>query len=291
MYLLPRPARTRTVHRWVIAFWVVSGYGLFEFYFPFSTFLDNQTFTSAEIGIFYRLNGGLIILATLLMFNRSWKRYLRLPRGRNRWIVSIAILAFYLLVHAKDIKGTKFSAAHLLVGLLFVFAIGFMEELTSRFLILSALNKYLGLWGALILSSINFGMLHIGNFFGGGQGMQETAMQAIGAASTGFMLASLFIYTRSIWIPILVHATIDLSLGLGTAPAHATLSTGGISGHGLGLADWLGLGFAITLNVGVGLLMLRAARTLRFGKKRTRMKEFFGLIEKPAAEAGKKVIM
>ena len=291
MYLLPRPARSRFFHRLVIAFWVVTGYGLFEFYFPFSTFLDQHTFTSAEVGIFYRLNAGIAILAFVLMFNRSWKRYLRVPRGRNQWIVSLSILAFYLLAHAKDIKSTKFSVTEILVGLLFVFGVGFMEELTSRFLILSTLNAYLGLWGALILSSINFGMMHIGNFFAGGQGMQETAIQAIGAAAVGFMLASLLIYTRSIWIPILVHATIDLSLGLGTAPAHATHSTGGIKGHGIGWADWAGLGFDLFLNVGMGLLMLRAARVLHASKRPERMMEFFGLVEKPADKAGIKVRM
>ena len=277
--------------RLAIAFLLVTSYAIFEFYFPFSAFTVGHPLTSNEVSVIYRLNAGILILAFGLMFNRSWRRYLRLPRGRNRWLVSLSIIGFYLFVHLKDIQETRFPISFILFGVLFVFAIGFFEELTSRFLILSSLYRCLGLWGALILSAINFGMMHIGNFFSGGQGMQETAIQALSAGAVGFMLASLLIYTRSIWVPILVHATLDLSLGLGTSPAHATRTTGGLSGHGIGLTDWAGVGLDLFLNIGLGLLLLRAARVLGPNQRAGRVAEFFGLVEKPVERQGIKVTM
>ena len=279
MSKLDRPPQPRMARRIGIAFLLITSYGALEYFLPFSTFLKVSYLTSAEETILYRLVSGILVLAFALMFNPSWRRYLRLPRGRNRWLASAALISFYLFVHLQDMKESKFSLPHILLGIIFVFTIGFSEEITSRFFIFGLLNRYLGVWGALALSAINFGMMHIGNAFGGDQGYQETAIQALSAASAGFMFASLLLFTRSLWIPIIVHATVDLSLGLGTSPAHATRNSGGVHGHGLGWADWGLMLIDILINVGLGLVFLYSARLFRPGREAEGVKMFFGLIE------------
>ena len=277
MPLLSRPPRDRIVHRIVIASWAVTFFAIFEYYFPFSTYISVSTFSPATNSILYRAISGSVVLTFALLGNWDWKRFLRLPRGRNRWIASLAVLAFWWGVHAPDLQKTDFRGTHLLLGALFILTIGFSEELTSRFFLLSYLNRYLGIWLALIISSINFGMMHFSNYFAGAQGLQQTFLQAIAAASTGFMLSSLLIYTQSIWVPILVHASIDLSLGLGTSPKPATQSTGGISGHGFSWMDWAGISFDTFLSIGLALIFLYSARIFRPGVRARRVKEFFGI--------------
>lgn len=294
MPLLNRPPRDRIVHRIVIASWVVTFYAIFEYYFPFSTFISIKSLSPAANSILYRLMTGAILLTFALMGNWDWKRFLRLPRGRNRWIASIALLTFWWSVHFQDLQRTTFHGWHLLLGMLFIFSIGFVEEMTSRFFLLSYLNRYAGIWIALIISSANFGLMHFSNFFAGAQGLQQTFLQAISAASTGFMLASVLIYTQSIWIPILVHASIDLSLGLGTSPEPATRSSGGVSGHGFSWMDWAGVFFDSLLSIFLGLIFLYSARVFRPGKRLKWIREFFGIYDdgdpRPPSRAGKRLM-
>jgi len=58
-------------------------------------------------------------------------------------------------------------------------------------------------WGAAILSSIGFGLIHM---YQGPFGILKTAM-------VGGVLATLYGWTGSLWAPILVHAAMDLAAG------------------------------------------------------------------------------
>jgi len=93
-------------------------------------------------------------------------------------------------------------------GIFGALLIGVTEELLSRGAAFAYLEKY-GVWTAAVVSSIQFGLLHLTNFLWGGQSFWYTLAQMLSAFSIGLMFVGLMLYTRTIWFPIVFHALID----------------------------------------------------------------------------------
>ncbi|MFN8475629.1 MAG: CPBP family intramembrane glutamic endopeptidase [Anaerolineae bacterium] len=95
-------------------------------------------------------------------------------------------------------------------------ATAFVEEGLFRGAMLGLLRPT-GIWRAVIISSILFGMAHLGNIvLRGNPGL--IALQALGSATGGVGLAALRLRTRTIWVVIAIHALNDLFLQMGTLP-------------------------------------------------------------------------
>jgi len=134
------------------------------------------------------------------------------------WTVGLSLVAILLLwvfLLFRKVAGIRESA--LLVQLLpktgtekilFVFlsfAAGVGEEIAYRGYLIPALTLLLGWdWGAAILSSAVFGLLHA---YQGWLGIVRTA-------ALGLVLASSFILSGVLWPAILAHAILDLIAGL-----------------------------------------------------------------------------
>jgi membrane protease YdiL (CAAX protease family) len=134
------------------------------------------------------------------------------------WTVGLSLVALILLwafLLFRKVAGIRESA--LLVQLLpktgtekvlFVFlsfAAGVGEEIAYRGYLIPALTLLLGWdWGAAILSSAIFGLLHA---YQGWLGIARTA-------ALGLVLASSFILSGVLWPAILAHAILDLIAGL-----------------------------------------------------------------------------
>ena len=148
----------------------------------------------------------------------------------------------------------------------FVFAlfIGIDEDLFSRGFAFGALERY-GVWFAAILSSLQFGLLHLGNIVWGGQSAIYTIGQAISTGAFGFLAAALMVYSGSIWVPILMHGLCDLPMQFETAAQY----TKKVTGNG----DWVSVigDFIIYSAVGWVLIILsdssKQRRLLRWGYK------------------------
>jgi membrane protease YdiL (CAAX protease family) len=134
------------------------------------------------------------------------------------WTVGLSLVALILLwafLLFRKVAGIRESA--LLVQLLpktgtekvlFVFlsfAAGVGEEIAYRGYLIPALTLLLGWdWGAALLSSAIFGLLHA---YQGWLGIARTA-------ALGLVLASSFILSGVLWPAILAHAILDLIAGL-----------------------------------------------------------------------------
>ena len=80
---------------------------------------------------------------------------------------------------------------------------GICEEILYRGLLLGALQAVVGLWPAVILSSIIFGL---GHAYQGKAGIFKTG-------AVGLVMALLVVFSGSLWIAILVHSVVDIVSG------------------------------------------------------------------------------
>ena len=272
-----KPASQRS--RIVIAFFAVTLFGVLEYYrtFSFASLIPHPSPYVKNTS--WRMADGLTFLLIAFFLTPKMRRYLRLPSLRKRWLPLLGITNFVLLPYFSDIYAFRHDLSDLARGTYWVIAIGFTEELFSRFLIFGLLTRYVGLWPAMVISSINFGMMHLGNLHQDGQGLQETLLQVSNAVSFGFMMVALLIYFRSIWVPILMHAFSDFSLSIGPYRPSATRTTGGITGHGLGLIDWATSFTLSAIHIAIALALLYRVRVLRKSPKIQGLLHYFGLTE------------
>ena len=131
--------------------------------------------------------------------------------------VVIAVMLFSLwtsLEKAFSNPATVWASTGMVVfGLVQAVGIGIREECFFRGAIQSILaKKYIdsvkGVWFAALIASSIFGIFHLINIFTGYDPL-VVLMQTISATSTGLFFAAVYLRSRSILVPILVHALID----------------------------------------------------------------------------------
>jgi membrane protease YdiL (CAAX protease family) len=80
---------------------------------------------------------------------------------------------------------------------------GVWEELLFRGFLIWYFGNFMGLWPAVLLSSLLFGMAHM---YQGWKGMLRTGV-------AGLVFAGLYVLTGSLWVPMLLHAAVDVLAG------------------------------------------------------------------------------
>jgi uncharacterized protein len=119
----------------------------------------------------------------------------RSPEGRSKQLGPLRAIAFFLPRTREE--RAWFAAVSVSAGI--------CEEVIFRgFLIryLDALPLGLGLWGAVIASAVIFGINH---GYQGWKGIIVTSILAL-------VFTAMFLLTGSLWIPIVVHALMDLRI-------------------------------------------------------------------------------
>ena len=202
-----------------------------------------------------------------------------LPRfgfGKNpkQLLVSLGIVFFLMgpaLLH------TNYrSAGFVQVFESFVFAIfiGIDEDFFSRGFIFGTLERY-GIWFAAILSSLHFGLLHLGNIIWGGQSAAYTIAQAVSAGAFGLLAVSLMIYSGSIWVPILMHGLCDFPMQFDTSVQYTKMVTGG--------ADWLSVSADVVIYSFIAWVLITLSDPIKGAALRRTIQELLksvGLVNK-----------
>lgn len=80
---------------------------------------------------------------------------------------------------------------------------GVVEETLWRGFLIWYLGQYLPLWAAATISAVGFGLAH------GYQGLRNVPRIVL----VGAVLAGVFVLTGSLWLPIVLHAAVDLLQG------------------------------------------------------------------------------
>lgn len=160
-----------------------------------------------------------IVLAALVLALVAGLRWWR-PTGFTRpseWRDLRLYWLPVLLLLAPFVAGVRLPSLAVLGTLLLAYiATAVFEETMWRGVVLTVLRP-LGIWPAVLLSSLLFGLGHLGNSSLRGFSVMILA-QAFGAAVQGVGLAAIRLRTNTIWPLIAIHALHDLFLQTGHLP-------------------------------------------------------------------------
>jgi len=182
--------------------------------------------------IAYRVIDSLIWIGVIAIVKPSALARFRVKRDPKRLLIALGVGFAYVggNVIFAPYKGN--SALMIAQALLFTLMIGLNEESFSRGLIFGCFEQY-GVWVAAIVSSVHFGLMHFSNYVWGGFSLQYNISQIIGAAAFGFMACGLMVYSRTIWLPMLIHGLTDFPIELVGQSAYVKTTTGGLIGLAL----------------------------------------------------------
>jgi len=103
-----------------------------------------------------------------------------------------------LLLHEISWEGTNPDVVKLVLSLVLFIAVGFTEELIFRGYILNNLMRSMNRYVALLVSSILFSLVHIGN-------ANFDVISFVSILFAGLLLGLPYIFTKSLWLPVTLH--------------------------------------------------------------------------------------
>ena len=221
------------------------------------------------IGISYHCVSALSSLMLIRIFCPGVFARFRFGISRQKMMAGGAVLALLLAPELLHISFMHNSMSRIFQGVIFTLWIGIDEEIFSRGFIFGSLEHY-GVGVAAAISSVHFGLLHLGNYAWGGQSRAYTASQIVSAAAFGYLCAGLMIYTGTIWVPIVLHGLSDLPMVLQSSAQYTQQVTGS--------ADWIGVIASAIFYVGIGWLLIHASKSEGFEKLQS-VAFKFGLLE------------
>jgi uncharacterized protein len=154
-------------------------------------------------------DGVLVLIAILLLSRLHWWReagFRLLSNPRDLLFFTIPPCLPIILTIA--FAGVSYPGmARILLFFILALAVGFVEEVFFRGLMLRALLLR-GRWQAVIISSLFFGIAHLFNLASGAN-LAATLLQVVYAFAIGLMFATLAVRTQTILPLIVIHSLID----------------------------------------------------------------------------------
>lgn len=208
----------------------------------------NATVSYVILGSIFYLGIYLLGLPTL--------EYFGLPRVHFKTVLALLISLLFMLLAVSFPHKAHLAPGMAIRGIIFLFAIGFGEEMVSRGLIFGIMRKF-GQGRAIFVSSMFFGLMHLNLYRGPNWDPWRAYWHVIDAFAFGVFACVLMIVTRSIWIAVLFHAISDWSI------VFEKVRTDTSTTEQLNPSLWEGLTSGIFNNVmfiGAALLLLRINR-------------------------------
>lgn len=191
-------------------------YGTILYFNPFMAVLINSAFLGAL---------GFLVLTLLLMryWGYSWPK-MRLAKSANPKVLILLLIVsiWFVLWNAFgggnnlltsffsfNFSNLSFKPEYILSGL----EAGIAEELLFRYAFLTILllafrNARFKIFYAAGISSLCFGLLHLGNI-SAGQSVANTLNQVIFAFGFGLLMCGLYLYTEMFYVPVIFHILVD----------------------------------------------------------------------------------
>jgi membrane protease YdiL (CAAX protease family) len=150
---------------------------------------------------------------------------------------------------------TAYNGLHAMAGSLMVGLVpAFLEEIIFRAIIFRLLQEWLGSWGALLVSGLLFGLVHIAN-----PGATLWSSLAIGLEA-GVLLGAAYMLTRTLWLAIGIHFAWNFSQsGLYGLPTSGIQTTGLVTAQMSGPEILTGGSFGIESSILAVVFCLGAA--------------------------------
>ncbi|MEN9324675.1 MAG: hypothetical protein RL414_429 [Actinomycetota bacterium] len=154
----------------------------------------------------------LIYVGFMTLFKLPSLSFMRLPL--LDWKSGIAMLVALAVAAQRVDLGmlAHKSAWTLFVGIITLLSIGLGEEIVSRGFVYGIFTRF-GQNFAIVLSSVLFGLLHLGWYMGKYWDPWMAYWHVANAAASGFFLCCLMIACRSIWPAVLLHGVWDWRIG------------------------------------------------------------------------------
>ena len=218
-----------------------------------ATVMGKKAVQASGIGI------GLGAITAAIIFKLWFKPSFDGMLKTKRLLTGILLLLPMAIVHwaGSIVSWTEFGTASVFLALLRCTAPGFGEEVTFRGL---GVANYMrrnptekGILTIFWLSSVVFGLAHLGNL-GGGAPLYLSILQSLYAIGIGMGLGAAYLRTGNLWPSMIIHATLDFMEFVRNDVGEA----GGLLSN-LGVGDW------ITVSAGVlgaiwGLYLIRSSK-------------------------------
>ena len=226
----------------------ISGVLLLD-YFPIQWFGDKYFQGSIASYAFF----GLILYLLVVLTGSSSLQYFRLPRWHFKSLITLLWVVPIIWINVVSPDNVNKSLSIAIPGVIYLFFIGFGEEILSRGLVFGVLQKF-GLYKAVALSSLLFGLMHLNLYIGADWDPWQAYAHVLTAASFGVLSCGLMILTRSIWSSVILHLFSNWGLVFGK-----------LTDTNLSLPDWWfdswWSGFTYPLpgalnNIGIGVLFI-----------------------------------
>jgi membrane protease YdiL (CAAX protease family) len=168
-------------------------------------FLSNIEYANATLSY---VIAGLLFVLIVRFLRLSTLEYFRLPARNWKSAVglTIVVIGIYLEINRDNVVTLDVKSTILGIG--YLFSIGFGEELISRIFTFGVLKRY-GTKIAVFGSSFLFGLMHLNLYVGQYWDPWLAYWHVMETFGYGVFICALLIVTRSVWVVIIYHAFSD----------------------------------------------------------------------------------
>lgn len=181
------------------------------------TWISDESFVDGIIS--YVVLGSIFYKSVHVLAFKSLQ-YFRLPRLHLKTVLALTLASMFAIRQIANSDNVALQPWVATRGIVFLFAIGFGEEMVSRAFTFGALQKF-GQGRAIVISSFLFGLMHLNLYLGSNWDLWVAYGHVMSAFGFGIFICSLMIVTRSIWVAVLFHALFDWGVVFDKASSHA----------------------------------------------------------------------
>lgn len=140
--------------------------------------------------------------------------YFRLPRRNLKTLLVVVFLVPSLIKYTTgdNLESKRFLYAA--AGILFLIFIALGEEIFCRGFLFGTFRKF-GMWRAIWLSSLIFGLLHLNLYWGANWDPWRAYAHVWSALSFGVLACAVMITTGSMWVSVVMHTVLNWSIVFG----------------------------------------------------------------------------